>query len=805
MRPEAADLVEAMCSSPLLLKVYEINTLQRAGAVDGILFYLSGESGFQPTLLHGVAGKPLRDHILKEPEFDELWQRPEKTDLRSEDEKKKGDWARDVFADFLLDPEVSDVARVYVLTPIFRNHIGRLVHSQYGPGPCFLRELDEIRTGDLDTIGFVSRALVVFEQLDEMYLWYQDRARIDVPVNRAINIQILSEVEKEAFGLSPAWLDRKEVDIRRAARQRESINGVLDLAFDKTDTSSWREFVREYFGVAVGLYVDIDAEDNASKIARAEQLFQAVPRSEWDFLAHYLITDKAEDFDDEVLAGNLERAKVVVDFFNIVRGDREVFNWHEGDLEAVDFWTEMYKDGDISAEEYLQFARHFHLREEFLGPRLLIDYWAVRFLDGEITQEDLERAGQIALVLSQAEQKFLSAFDQKRHREVSEQLDLYYQGRNLLHLGETVAELLRAGIMPTPPLVNFARRKGDKGMEELDRLREATSNERFDHNNPLQRDLEFTSFLKRGNGTNYEIFGRLPTLEEAEIASPLKASERMEARAAAYEAANLYWFVKDGLDQRRDTVVIGNERFGYRFCIDPLRSELEKLGVSVSRYYVHSMIPKDEHDFEAILPGSFAQYLAQKDYPNVIVVDGSNDSLRSNSPRLPSALVGYLGWFLAFNEALGIEDYLSPSIKAVLTANNSYGRLVDRLRGKGSVSYSIAFWTPQPDSHIYIGGHLVEYRKPTNEGPQLILANPIIIPSIHPDFPGELSKHDPGHFNDPDKKVAGRSELGFTKHGLGFLYGGVSEEEYIKLVQLEIEANLGEMIRKTNPIFATTS
>lgn len=649
------------------------------------------------------------------------------------------------------------------------------------------------------------------------------------------------------------------------------------MVFDKTDTSTWRSFVRENFRRAARLYRQYEPGKLEAEVAKVQRLVYAVPRSEWSFLVSYLRSRRvgSPDLDDEIAAGSLERAKVIVEFFETT--DKERFSIQE-DKEVLQYWTQQYKAGEISKENYLRFAHCYSLRVAALSTPLLvyvnldttiiedgipiimtdvfleegeliaqiyeaglnptremrdkvrdrdsdlaivrkfgrdlytttidigrvIEFWANKFLEGKVTEEELRRVAQNAVRLAKAEEEFLSTFEKNRRAVIKKGLDGYFWGRSLLRMSETAIPLLENGIRPTRTLRTFIRGDNSAKIAELKRLKEETNQGRFDYTNRVQRDLEFTEFIRIANGrTDLETFEKLPILEVSDEPSPLKRSERMEARATAYEDANLYWFIEGGLDPRKEKVVIGNDRFGYRFYIDPLRPDLEDLGISVSSYgyYIHSMIPHDLHDFETVLPNSFAEYLAQRGYPNVIVVDGSKDALRVAIPRLPSAHVGYLGWFLAFNEALGVRDYLTPSIEQVLTANPSYGKLVDSLRGRGTVPYSISFWTPQTHSQIYIGSHLVDYRQPTTEGPQLILANPIMIPSMHPDFPRELSEHQPGYFNDPDEKIGSKSELGFTKYGLGFSYGGMSEEEYTRLVQMEIIANIPEMIRRTNPLF----
>lgn len=433
----------------------------------------------------------------------------------------------------------------------------------------------------------------------------------------------------------------------------------------------------------------------------------------------------------------------------------------------------------------------------------------MQFLEGKLTRKQLMDIGENVAAIDQAMRVFIGSQNEVdlSRGPLPRELEVVYTTPLSDHAERrAVANLLNHGFLPTERLVGYLKAFGEEGMNNLLLLQRETASGRLDPDNELQKDLEYLPYIirrprMRGETRDYKHFREIPFIDE-DVA--LRASDKLEAEAAAYEAATLYWFIRQGLDPNRRKVVIGNQRFGYRFYVDPLRSDLEDLGVSVNSYgeaYVHSMIPNDAHDFETVLPQSFADYLTQKDYPNVVVVDGSNDAFRGSNPRLPSAHIGYLGWFLAYNEALGIEDYISESIKYVLKGNPSYTKLVDRLKQTDiRTPYHISFWTPQRSDKIIIGGHVTEYRSPNNEGPQLVLASPIIVPSEHTDFPRELRDHTPGYFNDPERNLPQGAGLAFTRRGLQVVQNGMDEEQFTQQVQTHIAGNLPRMIRMTNPV-----
>lgn len=882
------ELTDYLAASPLVQKVHAIHMLARAGTLEeATLLYPPGKSTFDPIRIPTFNGVSVKRIILEDSEFIDMWEDQEHSYDPKHRKAQASLTGREALADFLIDPEVSDTAKVFVLTPNFRDHIGKL---GFEPGPYFQRTLDELRSGNLETIQLITEHGSVFRRMDNYHFNATNWIFPDFSFEGAL---------EGAYREPSQYIEKVAEDIEYFARKKENIGELLNIAFDHTDKAPWREFVLKHFDTAYYLYVASAFYGSFEVLDRAKKLFDALPKSEWDFLARIFdLRGVDEDYDGEILAGNLDRPKVAAKFYEIVDSTGMTSYSFQGDEEIIQTWTDKFKAGEISAEKYLQFARNFRLKTDALWgwdghmtaryphslePHLkedgvplmltdvfieegeliarlydaglnptrknrdkargkdadlafvrelthsldeqlgqykyidiipVIDYWANRFFAGTATHNDLLTVSRNCAALNKAEADFLLTFSDGKvgnnlivnddiRSKVQKELKEFHLAEDLLRDSATVADLLARGVMPTSPLLSFLFNKGEAGMAEIDELLLATSEGRFDPSNHIQRELEFANYMRATKTNNHSEFHKVPVFVNQEEISPLKASERMEAEAASLEAANFYWFIKSRVDQGRDTVVIGNERFGNRFCVDPLRRDLEDLGVSVNSYgaYVHSMIENDAHDFGTILPSSFVDYLVSKGYPDVVVVDGSDDVIRGETPRLPSAHIGYLGWFIALNEALGVTDYLTPSIEKVLKRNESYGKLVDSLRGRIITPYHISFWTPQSHSQVIIGSHVTDHRDPTTEGPQLILASPVMIPSMHPDFPAELSEHEPGYFNDPDEKVDRRQELVFTDKGLGHHYEGMSEETYTNLVQNAMIAALPRMIRMTNPRF----
>lgn len=360
------------------------------------------------------------------------------------------------------------------------------------------------------------------------------------------------------------------------------------------------------------------------------------------------------------------------------------------------------------------------------------------------------------------------------------------------------------GIYPTEMLREFIKNNGD--INELVKLRGQTHEGRLDPNNSLQKELEYGNFVRiRGHKADYKEFSKLemlPEIGEKEIPQ-LNWLERMEARAAAFEAARLFWFVKERVDSGRKIAVIGNIRYGSYFVIEPLREYLEQIGAKVSFYRVPST-HTSSYSAPDIFPVSFIDYLI-RETPDIVIVDGTSNTHNGEQVRFPKAMLGYLNWFIAFNDAG--ESFISDAERANrLQEQNEYQKVKDKIEErKPSRTYVFSHWVAQPTDKVSLGDLQVIYRPPANEEPEVIFANPVIEPSQFKNFPPEFGKHKPGFLDDPDSHLNRRSIIGFTPTGLGQLYGGKTEEEFVNLVQSCIVSELPKMLAKTDPLHFDSS
>lgn len=388
----------------------------------------------------------------------------------------------------------------------------------------------------------------------------------------------------------------------------------------------------------------------------------------------------------------------------------------------------------------------------------------MQFLEEKIDVEDLLVIAAHLPAIDQAIQLFLQHQKDINFPKtpLADELEMLYksQWENPADVAAAAA-LLSQGILPTRRLIAYLK-DNEGGISKLRELQQETTAGKFDSENEVQKDLEYSVYLsiprKDREVRNYQLFSELPYASIKDLF--LLPSEQMEAEAASFEAAKLYWFIAQRAQANRRLAVIGNESYGAYFITDPLKPHLEELGVQVSRYYIHSGGDMDQN--RKRLLKAIQIYLDRENPDDIIIVDGSRNSFSGGSPRLPAALAKYYEWFRS--------------------------------------RYHVAHWVPIPGKKVLIGQTLVDYTPPDFSTPQVILANPVIDPKRFPEFPKHLSEHQPAAFDDVLGDV--KEEIVFTPKGVQKAENGRTRQQLIDLVQTHMGRILPDMINKTNPLFA---
>lgn len=438
---------------------------------------------------------------------------------------------------------------------------------------------------------------------------------------------------------------------------------------------------------------------------------------------------------------------------------------------------------------------------EIKGKLDIFSFWAKKVQSGEIGSENLDHLNNcINTITTAVEQFWNKTHIDKRHNLVNHELEKILVEPTILTHTSQVEWYLKNGILPTLILLQFAKENEDfEG--EIARLLQLTEDGHFDQGNLVQRDLEYVRFLKMPptniSDNYYSDFQELKIIDQIE-ARALNLQESMEAEAAAYEAAALFWLVKGRVDQGRKVSVVGNRRYGDYFVADVLRREFEDIGVVVSSYKIGSSGLKDNALLD-VFPDSFISGVCSEN-PDIIIVDGTPNSLLTNGmARLPSAMEGYDKWFEIYNETVGSDP---DKFDEKYDKREELKRKIAPL--EPHKEYEIAFWSPMKCDTVTLGHTKITKPNeiPDTDSPVVILANPVIDPKKAHNFPEHLWIHQPGFFDDPEKYIGGEKKIGFGKTGvIVWVSGHIAESEYVNLVQNRMIRIMGGILRKTDPLF----
>ena len=443
-------------------------------------------------------------------------------------------------------------------------------------------------------------------------------------------------------------------------------------------------------------------------------------------------------------------------------------------------------------------AKVFSLTRTSLETKIAIfSHWTDKFLTEAISLQGVDRLSQVIGSFRDIEDEFLEKAKLHVHdKKIQTMLRQIYTADNLLNDHVEVALLMRSGFYPTQLLIQYLKENYSKSIHDLAQLKELTLSGRFDPSNGLQRELEFTTFLKLSDQiaeNAYELFRKIEYFPDSEITRELSLREKVEAEAAALEAANFYWLVRTRVEAGRKVVVIGNQRYGDYFVMEPLRNEFQDLGVRLNSFKVSSS-GSNENSLPDVLPVSFIEYITNET-PDVVIVDATpNYKDQEGNPRLPSAFYGYLNWFRAYNaiankesEVVGKES--EPVLNKIKSANPEN-------------PYHIAQWVPVTGGKITIGNTAMEYSEPNFRGPNVILANTIIDPKRFEGYPEELTDHTPGFLDDPERHLGSKKILVFINTGLRTIVeGSIDEIQFATSIQNHMTRVLPRLIRQTDPAF----
>ena len=383
------------------------------------------------------------------------------------------------------------------------------------------------------------------------------------------------------------------------------------------------------------------------------------------------------------------------------------------------------------------------------------------------------------------------------------------------------------GTVLTPALTQFLSRQAafEALLDHLSHLRDQTRNGRFQLDNTLQRDLEFRRFEYEYSRIleplAYQLRGRYPpplsTLEfyrlfegldqlpdPVEEEFHLDQQQRAEAQRAAFEAAGLLHFLRAfRAGTSRPILVIGNDRFGRQWFVEPIAEYLGD-GFSVEYHRVRSGTST-----RMSVPSPFPQSTVvglSRQMPHVVVVDGCHAPARNDVLPLSRGLRAFGHWFVVFNHLRCRGD--TDQYRGETGFPENYLRALARWHEFAAARefieewvnpgphYRIVSWGPQLHDAVQMGDETMP-RHPTalaGDRPLAILANPIVYRTEGDDLPAALRGTTPRYFDDPEQHAANEILFGFGPFGLETRRQGTSTEKFVRTVQRRVKTELKHML-----------
>ncbi len=379
-------------------------------------------------------------------------------------------------------------------------------------------------------------------------------------------------------------------------------------------------------------------------------------------------------------------------------------------------------------------------------------------LNGDIRDADFLRRA-VSLI---DDDKYLADFIEE---QVSEGLGLLLREPSL---GFKVLErLYSVRILPSPAVVSYML-QGES--DDLESIASSIGNGHFD-GSALHKELEFSRYKLRGGKFGLTTFMSLPMLGELNLGG----NELHWADKTIDEVLMVYELIMEKAKGEVPLLVIGNERYGRFFVVEPIQELLD--GVKVIYEYVQSTNAQ-KGNVSPLGKGTW-EYIA-KNHPNVIVVDGTRSPINEGMARFPAAMWGYIEAFKAYNSACGLASFVTEPYRDVDKAFSDSLKKHDP-----SVGYTIRFWAPEmPDEHHFFVGSDLCHQLYDNGGERELL----IISS---------SKH--AYFDDYDWGTINGPRFGFSESGYCEKPVAANGAVFVEGIQAYMRERISERIKSSSP------
>ena len=259
-------------------------------------------------------------------------------------------------------------------------------------------------------------------------------------------------------------------------------------------------------------------------------------------------------------------------------------------------------------------------------------------------------------------------------------------------------------------------------------------------------------------------------------------------------------------------VVLGNDRYGRIFVVEPLEPYLDGFDIHYERVPSHgSMRLTVPYHIDRFWRNGFAPDFVRRlsaEAPHLVLVDVCSPRATEDYTKIPRGLRDLVNWFMVFNHLRTGGDRsryeavssLPPHQLDELQLWHEFEVVARQIAPwvDPGEPYAVTHWAPELMAEVLMGDLVVPARPARpSEQPQVVVTNPGFYRTEGEDLPDYLRRTHAYHFNDPEKRVAARIVGGWGDHGFETRVEGHTTDEYVAAIQRQVGLELSAMEAET--------